>query len=81
MPANFTFDEFHIVIQVAMGWYNAHMYQFNTGRPYGSDTIALIDEEEDGPFGFGGKYEKFDAEKDEAGGLFWRWKEKDKLSL
>ena len=63
VPVNFTFDDFHIVIQVAMGWHNAHMYQFNTGRPYGSDSIALKGEEDDGPFGFGGRYEKFDAEK------------------
>jgi hypothetical protein len=52
----------HTVIQVAMGWHNAHRYQFNMGRPYASDSIQLFFEDDD-DFDFLGKYDKFDAQK------------------
>jgi len=29
IPQNYTFSDLHISIQVAMGWTNAHMYEFN----------------------------------------------------
>ncbi|MEM6766682.1 MAG: plasmid pRiA4b ORF-3 family protein [Bacteroidota bacterium] len=32
VPADLTFYEFHIAIQVAFGWYNAHLYEFTEGR-------------------------------------------------
>ena len=46
VPENFTFDEFHVVIQDAFGWYNYHLYQFSpTG--YGSTPIIALASEDD----------------------------------
>ena len=46
VPENFTFDEFHLVIQDAFGWYNYHLYQFSpTG--YGSTPIIALASEDD----------------------------------
>jgi hypothetical protein len=36
VPVEVTLKDMHAVIQAAMGWDNAHLYQFNVGR----DTIA-----------------------------------------
>lgn len=36
VPAEMTLKELHVVIQAAMGWENAHLYQFHVGR----ETIA-----------------------------------------
>ena len=36
VPADLTLKELHAVIQAAMGWENAHLYQFHVGR----ETIA-----------------------------------------
>jgi hypothetical protein len=36
VPADLTLKELHAVIQAAMGWENAHLYQFQVGR----ETIA-----------------------------------------
>lgn len=32
IPSRFTFHELHYAIQFAMGWHNAHLYQFIVGR-------------------------------------------------
>lgn len=61
VPEKFTFDDLHYVIQNVMNWEDAHLYQFNLGRPYNSDMIRLVDEEDD--FGFPNRYKKYDAEK------------------
>ena len=42
VPEKFTFDELHTVIQCVMNWENGHLYQFNLGRPYASDSIQLL---------------------------------------
>jgi hypothetical protein len=61
VPENLSFDDFHLVIQIVMGWGNYHLYQFNLGAPFNSDCIAPIDENDD-DWGYGNKFEKFDAE-------------------
>lgn len=45
VPSDIQMDELHLVIQVAMGWENAHLYQFNNNL----DVLwnAWIDEEGD----------------------------------
>ena len=47
VPENLTFTNFHLVIQIVMGWQNSHLYQFNLGAPYASETIAPVDENDD----------------------------------
>ncbi|AEA45120.1 plasmid pRiA4b ORF-3 family protein [Fluviicola taffensis] len=61
VPEQFTFHELHVVIQLIMNWENAHLYQFNTGAPYASDSIKIIDEEEEDFFDFGSQFEEYDA--------------------
>ncbi len=61
VPEKFTFDDLHYVIQCVMNWENAHLYQFNLGRPYSSDSIKLKDEEDD--FFFPNRYKQYDAEE------------------
>lgn len=62
VPENFNFDELHFVIQCVMNWNDSHLYQFNIGAPYNSDSIRLSDDEEDDLFGFE-RYKKYNAEK------------------
>ncbi len=62
VPENFNFHQLHIVIQLVMNWTDTHLYQFNVGAPYGSDSIAPIYEDDDDDF-FSNRYEKFDSEK------------------
>lgn len=62
VPETFTFAELHYVIQNVMNWENYHIYQFNTGRPYSSDSIKLIDKKEDFDF-FKKRHQEYDAEK------------------
>jgi hypothetical protein len=38
VPAQFTFDKLHLLIQAAFGWDNYHLYQF-TEKGYGSDVV------------------------------------------
>lgn len=38
VPANFSFARFHLAIQRAFGWMNAHLYQFSE-KGYGSDIF------------------------------------------
>jgi hypothetical protein len=61
IPEKFTFHELHTVIQLVMNWENTHLYQFNLGAPYVSDSIKLIDEEEEEFFDFGPEFEKYEA--------------------
>lgn len=46
VPESLTFHDFHLVIQIAMGWEDCHMYQFNLDTPYGDKEIALMDEDD-----------------------------------
>lgn len=62
VPENFNFDELHFVIQCVMNWNDSHLYQFNIGAPYNSDSIRLSDDEEDDLFGFE-RHKKYNAEK------------------
>lgn len=34
VPTNIRLDRLHLTIQAAMGWQNAHLYQFCIGEPY-----------------------------------------------
>ena len=61
VPENLSFAKFHLVIQIAMGWQNSHIYQFSLGDPYNSATIAPVYENYDDD-GYGNEFEKFDAE-------------------
>lgn len=61
VPENYTFDQLHLVIQCVMNWANSHLYQFNTGAPYASDRIVLMDDEEEDFFG--NRFEEYDATK------------------
>jgi len=38
IPENFTFEQFHLVIQKAFGWHNYHLYQFSPSG-YGSSPV------------------------------------------
>ena len=60
VPEKFNFDQLHYVIQCVMNWENGHLYQFNTGRPYASDSITLASEEDDF---FSSRYSNYDAEE------------------
>lgn len=62
VPEKFTFDDLHYVIQCVMNWDDSHMYQFNTGKPYHSDVIKLVDEE-DYFFGSSSRHKEYDSEK------------------
>ncbi len=44
VPADTTFSMFHLVIQAAMGWFDAHLYSFS---PSGYGSIPWIEEEPD----------------------------------
>ena len=51
IPADLTLGEFHLLIQIAMGWENAHLHQFIhkksiIGIPSPDDWQAVIDENE-----------------------------------
>lgn len=45
IPAHYTFDQFHIAIQVAFGWSNSHLYQFSKSG-YSTPPFITIPEEE-----------------------------------
>ncbi|MBX9851365.1 MAG: plasmid pRiA4b ORF-3 family protein [Cytophagaceae bacterium] len=59
VPENFTFHQLHLVIQIVMGWEDYHMYQFNLGSPYRSDSIKLPSEEPEDLWG--PKYNEYDS--------------------
>jgi hypothetical protein len=61
VPEEFTFHQLHTVIQSVMNWEDSHLYQFNLGAPYRSDSIQLIEIEDDFDGFSGGKYQKMDA--------------------
>ncbi len=46
VPDYMTFDEFHMVLQVAMGWEDIHLYQFATSQVVGKEYIGILEEEE-----------------------------------
>jgi len=55
VPSHITFDQLHDIIQIAMGWENNHLYEFEI-----NDTVIDIPDEEYG-FSFVGRREKYDA--------------------
>jgi len=64
VPEHFTFDDLHIVIQCVMNWNNSHLYQFNLGQAYGSDSIREPSpEDDDFDVFFGSRYRKYDSTK------------------
>lgn len=46
VPADFTFDDFHSVIQISFGWDFAHLYQFSP-QGYGSHPLIAEISDED----------------------------------
>ena len=44
VPGNLTLDDLHRVLQIAMGWDNAHLHQFTVGRTYYSDPLFELDD-------------------------------------
>lgn len=63
VPERFNFHQLHIVIQCVMNWNNSHLYQFNVGVAYRSDTIALEDPDEVSEGILRRRNQKFDATK------------------
>ena len=61
VPEKFTFHELHNVIQCVMNWENAHLYQFNLGAPYGSDSIKLLDNQDKFGSIFGKRFQDLDS--------------------
>lgn len=55
VPSHITFDQLHDIIQLAMGWENSHLYEFEI-----NDIVIDIPDEEYG-FSFVGWREKYDA--------------------
>lgn len=55
VPSHITFDQLHDIIQIAMGWENNHLYEFEI-----NDIVIDIPDEEYG-FSFVGWREKYDA--------------------
>lgn len=50
VPADFTFNQLHYIIQFAMGWTNSHLHQFIVGRdeiyigiPHEDDWVEMAD--------------------------------------
>ncbi len=41
LPVNINFQQLHGIIQGAMGWHNAHLYEFNFGRQHRSIQIGI----------------------------------------
>lgn len=72
IPEDFSFHQLHTVIQCVMNWNNAHLYQFNTGAAFRSDTIALEDEEdEEDDFGFSfDSFKKINSEETKVSDYF-----------
>ncbi len=72
MPANYSFYEFHIAIQVAFGWENYHLFQFSP-KGYGSKPIIreLMNDEDDFMF-----EEALDAFEVKLSEIFTREKQK-----
>jgi len=62
VPEDFSFHQLHLVIQCVMNWENDHLYQFNVGAPYSSDSIALPNpDDDDFASFFGSRHNKHDA--------------------
>ncbi|SEH70327.1 pRiA4b ORF-3-like protein [Paenimyroides aquimaris] len=63
VPEKFNFEQLHIVIQCVMNWENQHLYEFNLGAPYASDSISP-EEADDGFAAFTeSRFKKYDAEQ------------------
>lgn len=63
VPEKFTFHELHTVIQCIMNWNDSHLYQFNLGAPYASDSIKSLEFEDDFGDIFENRFEDRDATK------------------
>ena len=49
VPEAFSFEEFHVVIQIAFGWENYHLYQFSETGYTSGEVIGIVEEN---PLGF-----------------------------
>jgi hypothetical protein len=62
VPADFTFMQFHTVIQVSFGWLDSHMFQFSPKGWGSSPQIQMPDDEDDSFSPFGKKVDSLDCE-------------------
>ena len=76
VPANFTFFEFHAVIQIAFGWFNQHMFQFSPAGYHSFPQIKLKFEEDDWTNGWLDHGRQLDAEKTRLWEIFSEEKQK-----
>ncbi|HZH69548.1 MAG TPA: plasmid pRiA4b ORF-3 family protein [Flavobacteriaceae bacterium] len=63
VPENFNFDELHYVIQCVMNWQNQHLYEFNLGAPYASDSIGPEEADDDFAAFTESRFKKYESEK------------------
>jgi hypothetical protein len=72
IPAKYSFADFHIAIQVAFGWENAHLYQFSQ-KGYSSNLIIREPYEDDV---FYTSADIYDSEKTKLSDIFHSEKQK-----
>lgn len=78
IPSNITMDELHLIIQVAMGWENCHLYEFSDKKGKCKIRVQFDIEEDDL---WGNDAESFDAGElslldfleHTDGKTFWYW--------
>lgn len=63
VPEKFNFEQLHTVIQCVMNWENEHLYEFNLGAPYASDSIGPEEADDDFAAFTGSRFKKYEAEK------------------
>ncbi|MFB6318958.1 plasmid pRiA4b ORF-3 family protein [Saccharicrinis sp. FJH54] len=75
VPSHYTFFEFHIIIQIAFGWFNEHLFKFspNGYRSYPQIQLHFDDEMSEMEFAHGDVY---DAEKIKLSDIFVNEKQK-----
>ena len=62
VPSNYTFLQFHEVIQAVFGWYDYHLFEF-TNKAYCGDIRISMPNEDDFDFDFGFAAKPQDASK------------------
>ncbi len=75
VPSDFTFSDFHLVIQIAMGWYNEHLFQFSPKGFASYPQIKMKLDDDFGDWGFS-KGEVLDAETVKLSDVFLSEKQK-----
>lgn len=65
VPENFTFLQFHEVIQIVFGWYNYHLFEFREKEYQGNFRITIPSEDD-----FDFETKTYDASKTKLSGFF-----------